>query len=87
MWKKYPRGIHRQWVKSTQGVWTMGGRHLGGIHSFCSPSSPALVSGWSSIVVEGGYFCAANSANKTDIWLEEIPNQLVCLSLLWPFTL
>ena len=74
MGKKYPEGMQGQWEEGTQGYT---------VHSFCS----ALVSGWSSIVVEGGYFCAANSANKTDIWLEEIPNQLVCSSLLWSFTL
>ena len=85
MVEKAPMG-YVQWAKSTQRVcMDNGGKALRGvyIHSFCS----ALVSGWSSIVVEGGYFCAANSANNTDIWLEEIPNQLVCPSLLWPFTL
>lgn len=40
----------------------------------------SLVSGWSSVVIEGGYLCAANAANTTDIHLEEIPNQLVVRS-------
>jgi hypothetical protein len=33
--------------------------------------------GWSSVVIEGGYLCAAGSDGKADIVLEQVPAQLV----------
>jgi hypothetical protein len=45
------------------------------------PSTGALpenvTSGWSSIIIEGGYLCAAGSDRKADIVLDQIPAQLV----------
>ena len=36
-----------------------------------------ITSGWSSIIIEGGYLCAAGSDRKADIVLDQIPAQLV----------
>ena len=33
--------------------------------------------GQSSIIIEGGYLCAAGATNKSEIVLEQIPNQLI----------
>ena len=33
--------------------------------------------GWSSIIIEGGYLCSANSYRRADILLEQVPAQLV----------
>jgi hypothetical protein len=33
--------------------------------------------GWSSVIIEGGYLCAANSYQRADLLLEQVPNQLV----------
>lgn len=36
-----------------------------------------VTSGWASIIIEGGYLCAAGSMNQSDIYLLEVPNLLV----------
>ena len=36
--------------------------------------------GWSSIIIEGGYLCSANSFQRTDILLEQVgSNNLACV--------
>ena len=47
------------------------------LHSGHHENNVTLASGYSSVIIEGGYLCSANAANHTDIWLEEIPNVLV----------
>ena len=42
------------------------------LHSGHRENNVTLASGYSSVIIEGGYLCSANAASHTDIWLEEV---------------
>lgn len=53
------------------------GDKLCGLPPSTGPLPENVTSGWSSIIIEGGYLCAANSDRKADIVLDQVPAQLV----------
>ena len=52
------------------------GDKLCGLPPPTGPLPANITGGWSSIIIEGGYLCAAGSDRKADIVLDQVPAQL-----------